>query len=338
MVPSRTRNSCSFLRGVSYLLRSFSRVRRCGRPLDFPLRLQVQTQSSCNGSCLICPYPLVRNKFKQGVMDKDLFKKIAREAAQEPLFSSLILMLQNEPLLDKRVFEFVRYFKSLGGEKECVTVTNGERIDAFDIEEIVQSGLDRLAISLNAHSRETFELINRGIDYERVMRNIDALISHDELKSKVVINFVLSELNREEIGEAVRYWVKRGVRVTVTGMSNRAGLLKDHARLSVSRRTMASFRGCGNSFASFGFDNILRGCPWPFYGMHVLFNGDVITCCHDWNRDPIVGNVAKDSLKSIWHSSQLNDIRRSILKGRYEDIAACKECSLSKRPYSLRII
>jgi radical SAM protein with 4Fe4S-binding SPASM domain len=74
----------------------------------------------------------------------------------------------------------------------------------------------------------------------------------------------------------------------------------------------------------------ILGCELPFRQMCILFNGDVIVCCHDWNRATIVGNVRTSSLKEIWNSEKMNEIRRLIVKKRYEQINSCKECSFTR--------
>lgn len=61
------------------------------------------------------------------------------------------------------------------------------------------------------------------------------------------------------------------------------------------------------------------------------FNGDAIICCHDWNRATVVGNARTSSLREIWNSEKINEIRRLILRKRYGQIDSCQECSLVKK-------
>lgn len=70
------------------------------------------------------------------------------------------------------------------------------------------------------------------------------------------------------------------------------------------------------------------GCELPFNQMNILFNGDAIICCHAWNRATVVGNVRTSSLREIWNSKEMNEIRRLILRKRYRHIDSCKECTI----------
>ena len=264
-------------------------------------------------------------------MERDLFLKIANESASEPLLSRFVCDLQNEPLLDKEIFHCVKYFKSIKANKWCALVTNGELLDNFSLTDISQSNLDELVVSLNAHSKEMYQSINNGLDYNRVMKNIGSLLSNSATKQKLVLGFVVTEQNEHEVYQAVPYWNRQGVKTRVIGLVNRAGILDSYERLRLKtgyhgnrsllrlwRRLMFRLRGT-------------IGCPLPFYHMTILFNGDAIICCHDWNRAVVVGNTRTSSLREIWNSEKMNEIRQLIVRKRYEQIDSCKECSLVKR-------
>jgi len=150
------------------------------------------------------------------------------------------------------------------------------------------------------------------------------------MRQKTKLSFVLTEQNVHEVYEATKYWKKQGVKTRVTGVTNRAGSLDNYERirlktdyygtsllLRVWRRLMSSASG-------------VMGCHLPFYHMNILFNGDAIICMEDWNRTTVVGNVRTSSLREIWNSEKMNEIRRLVLRKRYQQINSCKECSLVK--------
>lgn len=315
-----------------YLLRTYPKFLATGKCLDFLRTLQIQTQSFCNGRCLMCPYPTVSQKLEQGKIDWELFKKIADEAATQPLLATALFELQNEPLLDKRTFDCIKYIKSINPNKRCVLVTNGQILDKFSLTEIIESGLDSLAVSLNAHSKEVYQQINIGLDYDRVMNNIARLLSDENIKRKLVLSFVVIEKNAHEVPQAIRYWRKQGVRTRVIAeIANRSGALDRYEKLRLKtsyRGTPALSRLWRRLMTAAGK---VTGCHLPFCQMNVLFNGDVIICCHDWNRATVIGNVKNSSLREIWNSDQMNKIRRLMLTKQYQQLESCRDCSIVKR-------
>jgi radical SAM protein with 4Fe4S-binding SPASM domain len=313
-----------------YLIRTYIRFFLTGKSLDFPLVVQLQTQSYCNGQCAICPYPETSKKIDHGFMDEKLFDKIVDELATEKKTRTLVFALQNEPLLDSRIFDLIQKLKSKRKDIYCMLVTNGESLDKFSQEKIDESGLDQLYISLNAHSKETYKQINTGIDFEKVMNNIRSIISNPSLRQKVSIRFALNQKNAAEIQAAQEYWKKQGVRTMVSRITNRAGALRAYDSFKISNSAYTGhqlLRYWKNIMAV--LRNII-GCELPFHHMNILYNGDVIICCHDWNRSIIIGNVTTKSIKSVWNSEKINEIRRNVNKKNYSRISSCNECSLTK--------
>jgi radical SAM protein with 4Fe4S-binding SPASM domain len=313
-----------------YLIGAYSKFLAVGKCLDFPLTLLVQTQSFCNSRCSICPYPTVSKKLPQGKMEWSLFQKIIDEAASEPLLSTIVFELHNEPLLDERIFDWVKYIKSKGTNKNVVLITNGELLDRFSLTDIVQSNLDSLSISLNAHSREMYESINTGLDYDRVMSNISRILSDQTMRRKTKLGFVLTEQNQHEVCEATKYWKKQGVRTRVWGVTNRAGSVANYERL---RPKTGYYSGLGLATAWRRLTTGARhaiGCHVPFHEISILFNGDALLCSEDWNRTTVVGNVTTQSLKEIWNSKKINEIRRLLLRKKLDQIDSCRECSMAK--------
>lgn len=54
------------------------------------------------------------------------------------------------------------------------------------------------------------------------------------------------------------------------------------------------------------------GCFWPYYMLSVLWNGDVVICCRDYEGEFILGNVKNEKLKDIWNNKKTRSFRRLI--------------------------
>jgi len=255
-----------------YLSRSYIKFMSTGKCLDYPLSMQVQTQSHCNGRCTICPYQDVRNQHVQGTMTSDLHCKIIDEVGTAQFLKQVIYELQNEPLLDKRIFDWVKHFKFENPCKETVIVTNGELLNQFNSEEIIMSKLDYLIISLNANSKEMFSKINCNLDYAKIVRNIKTLLANDVLKQKIILSFVIIGQNEREVYHAVQYWHRMGINTRVMELTNRAGTLTNYEILRSKHHTYQ--QDYFSKIRQYLMSPIqLRvGCSLPFYQINVLFN------------------------------------------------------------------
>jgi len=291
-----------------------------------PILLQVQTISACNGKCPFCPYPHTSKQLPQGKMEWQIYKKIVDECVSIPSLKFFTPMLQNEPLIDKDLCKAITYFKEKdGGKTPVFLVTNGYLLDKKILEQLVNTNLDNLIISLNAHKKETYEKLMPGFKFERTLENIENLLSSDLKKMNITLRFLENVENRDEIFEAQQYWQKRGVHTEILSfISNRANRV-DIGRLKSTKTQML----LASKIKQRAFSCFSSCCILPFYQMNILFNGDILLCCNDWGRNPILGNVANNKLMDIWESEHAKNIKTKILQKNYKSIEACKGCSVT---------
>lgn len=61
-------------------------------------------------------------------------------------------------------------------------------------------------------------------------------------------------------------------------------------------------------------------CFMPWHGATIRANGDVVLCCAAGHAYPVLGNIYKESIQSIWHGPMIADIRKRFKKQlEYED-------------------
>src|SRR2546422_11035437 len=109
--------------GDSAWVRVKNRLTR--RPIPaFPRTLQIQTFTGCNADCIFCPYGQTYETQPKGKMSPELFKRIIDEAAEHEV-RRISPYLMNEPLMDRDLFDKIRYInKTIPGCKVVVT-SNG---------------------------------------------------------------------------------------------------------------------------------------------------------------------------------------------------------------------
>ncbi|RJP84785.1 MAG: radical SAM protein [Desulfobacteraceae bacterium] len=293
----------------------------------FPLKpesIQIQTHSFCNGRCLYCPYPELSHKLNQGKMDRELILKIADEVTKWDTLRQVMLMLQNEPLLDKDFFETIKYFKILNPRLNLATVTNGTLLNPSVIEQILNSSLDELMISLDAFSKQTYEKLHPGFSFEKILNSIRLLSQLKTDRLSVKLSFVLTRQNHGELPGFINFAQNNRMGWRVMHVLNRANNVNNYNEFRFSRLTWKSLK------LRLIYKYFYRACALPFSNMSVLFNGDVLICCNDWHRKAVIGNVNSESLDQIWNGEMMNYLRKQIIQKRYREISACSQCTLAQ--------
>ena len=90
----------------------------------------------------------------------------------------------------------------------------------------------------------------------------------------------------------------------------------------------------GGSITWLGMDedsvDKLKGqpCHYPFYKMFIDWDGEVIFCANDWQKERRVGNLAKQRLKDVWLGKDLNVIRKKLVKGDRSE-SPCNKCTVN---------
>jgi MoaA/NifB/PqqE/SkfB family radical SAM enzyme len=209
---------------TSYVLR-----RRC---LSFPLRIHLQTQTRCNARCAMCPHPDVSRTWTHGRMDWAFYDVIARQIAEAGGPRTVVFDLQNEPLLNQDIFSWMLHMKQRAPAARCVLITNGALLHRYAPADIEASRVDLIAVSLNAHTAETYARLNCGLEFDLVKENILRLAEVPALKTKLRLDFVETRENEHELDAATSFWRTQGVRVYRKPLSNRASALKSYVDLS----------------------------------------------------------------------------------------------------------
>jgi len=268
----------------------------------------------------MCPYSERDKSARTNVMDDDLYRQILDEISGLGTVRIVRLMLQNEPLLDRKLPDRARLAREiLGPGVEITTVTNGSSLTASTIDALADCGLDRVSVSIDSIEEETFRKIRQGLSFPRVMENTLALIERMGHR-RVGVSFLRQPENEGEEGAFARYWRGRRVRVKFGRPTNRAGLLQSFE--SVRQRPDLWMR-----LVYPVLNRFVPACPLPFYTMCVLWDGRVITCVNDWGPRDTVGDLATQTLEQVWRGEKINHYRHLLRTRRCRESLVCAGCS-----------
>jgi MoaA/NifB/PqqE/SkfB family radical SAM enzyme len=283
--------------------------------LRFPVKMQIQTVSPCNASCVMCPWPETKDTQPQGVMAQEVFERIVAEVAGRGV-ERIGLFLMNEPTLDRRLERLTAHLKAKEPATTALIFTNGLLLDGARAQALADAGMDEIDVSVIGFTAEEYGKVMKGVDFDRVMRNLDEIgeLQRQGRLGKLKLKLVCLEFPglRES---AERFTARTGLRVHLKPVTNRAGAI---------------------DLAAIGVDNAMApqpsACQRPFVKAYFLYNGDMVLCNCDWKRTTILGNVMRQSIESMWLGPILNEIRRHHLRGRFPAGSLCGRCDYPYLP------
>lgn len=183
-----------------------SRETNYAEQCPLPVNMLVEVTNACNHKCIFCAHSKMTRKV--GMMDMDLYKRIAQQAYDGGT-REIGFYMTGEPLMNNRLKEYVSYAKTLGFEYIYMT-TNGVYADPGMMRELITAGLNSIKFSINAGTAETYEKIHGRDDFERVLSNLKCLseyIKAENLDVGLFVTCIACRQNESEI-EPLRNRVK----------------------------------------------------------------------------------------------------------------------------------
>lgn len=319
LTPQKLWNA--FLIFVSfYISRIVRRPVLWGRPIS----LSFEPTTSCNLRCPECPSGLRSFHRPTGMLQGDLFRKVIDE--QEKTLAYLILYFQGEPFLNPEFLEFVRYASSK--QIYTATSTNAHYLNDENAKATVQSGLDRLIISIDGLTQETYEQYRIGGNLEKVIEGTKNVVSwKKKLASKtphIIFQFLAVRPNEHEVPELYELADELGV----DQVAVKTAQLYDYENgndLMPTNEHLSRYKKQSNG--TYALKSKLMNHCWKMWHSSVLtWDGRVVPCCFDKDADHPMGTVQDNSFDSVWRSPEYRRFRSALLKGRSE-IDICKNCT-----------
>ncbi|MBI3444668.1 MAG: radical SAM protein [Magnetospirillum sp.] len=183
---------------------------------DFPLSLDVENLNHCNFACHHCMFsskeahPDTKNRVGKRMMDLNLYKKAIDEGGERGL-AAITHGVQCEPMMHPDIVEMVSYAERRGIMDQRIG-TNGSLLTGEMSERLIDAGLARLEVSLDAATAETYKLVRKGKDaiYENIIANIHRFL---DIRAKrgtkfpiLRVSIVKMNINRHEVDQFVDYW------------------------------------------------------------------------------------------------------------------------------------
>ena len=111
------------------------------RTIEFELRRR------CNGVCPFCAASVQNEKRTDISLNEEIFYKVIKELGDINYEGRINFFINTEPLLDKRLPEFVSYAREMCPRAYLLVITNGKSLSNQKGELLISNGLDLLELN-----------------------------------------------------------------------------------------------------------------------------------------------------------------------------------------------
>ncbi|MBN2564508.1 MAG: SPASM domain-containing protein [Candidatus Eisenbacteria bacterium] len=294
--------------GAQYIAHS-ERLASC------PAALKIDISPLCNLRCTICVHAdpngnpaLEKQRFDATqMMSMDDYRRIIDEISGQAVVVSLDYL--GDPLVHPELWRMCRAASDAGLNVHICTNFSFPLSDDR-IAEIVESGLTHITVSVDGLDQRAYGLTRVGGRVDAVISNLTRLCQlrakRAQSSPEVEVQYIRFQHNLDDLERAKHVFPAMGVDRLTTFWGSL------HNYTDIDPGTYAVHRPWPRQF--------LPRCFWPYFGMVVKYNGDVIPCCNHrlgtqyTNCDDAraLGNVFRTSVRDVWNSPAYRAVRRLV--------------------------
>ncbi len=265
-----------------------------------PVLAIFQANLRCNSSCGYCNLPLNEGRYE---MTRNEIQKVFRGLYHDGL--RLVFVQGGEPLLRRDLPDILEDLNQIGFR--ATVITNGTRLTADLIRRFDAQSVS-LAVSLDTLDRARYERIRGADQLPHVLAGIDLL---NQYRCPKFLICIVSELNRDDAGDVVRFARQRGFLPVVGAYHWDVGLYGKHDPALMYERRQASgvfeqllandalppgyLRQYAKDTVSWLRGERLAPCDAGRYSIAIDASGNVSPCL----SLPYAGNLLHTSLSEI---------------------------------------
>ena len=290
---------------ILHFLKFITIWRKYKRSYDFPILFQIQTVNRCNADCQMCPYSSTTAQNDLMQMEDKLFDKLVTEIGGKNEVDLIVLSLQNEPLVDKKIVDRAKYIKTHAPKVKLELVSNGYLLKPSIVDEIY-GVFDIVTLSIHATTSKTYMKVMGGLDYQVTLNNLMHIRKSRSMRSKTTLRFVKQKQNFRELEKFKKYWNREGFAGLSFDLNSRLNAVKGMQNL---RYRVTSYQKFIIGFLKRISPYIFPSCPIPNISMYIRSNGDVVYCFNDWTEENIVGNLNSSTIYKLFIANSKHFLR-----------------------------
>lgn len=305
---------------TAYVLSLFGSVHITHRPLF----VSVEPSAICQLRCPECPVGRRQKADRstdrtQPFMPPEVFRRVLEQAA--PWAHTMQFYFQGEPLLHKDLPQMIQEAHETG--LYTIVSTNAQAMTEALAEHLAQAGLDRIIVSMDGLTDETYHAYRIGGSLERCRQALQWLrAAKRKTGNRMTIELQCLRLrtNEKEWGAFTRAYKRLGADRLVFKTAQLYDYAQGHPLMPSQPRYSRYIQGVDGLYHR---RRLHRGCLRVWSGVVVTTNGDVLPCCYDKTQAHAFGNIMDSPLHELFCNEKAMTFRRAALR---EEPVICKEC------------
>ena len=276
----------------------------------FPAVVLLDNCNACNLRCSMCDHPNMTKHRKVQLMDMGLYRKLIDEIAVENPSARVWQIFFGDPFMCRDMPERIRYAKEKG-LTDVVLNSNGMLMKPDKARAIIEAGLDAMYVGIDASRPETYEQVRVGGKYETAVANVlgyrDLLQQIGRPDQKLFVQFVISDINEDQVEEFKDFWTSHGVNVKIRPKVSWAGL--------ITANNLRDNEDVGR-----------RPCYWLMRTINICADGQAALCSVDVHCRVPCGDANTHTIKELW-AGLFAQYRQMHREGRFAELPdMCRNC------------
>tara|TARA_B100000900_G_C20550698_1_gene704626 strand:- start:44 stop:1114 length:1071 start_codon:yes stop_codon:yes gene_type:complete len=291
---------------------------------DFPLNIEMEPTYYCNLKCPFCPRKINDGERTNQHMKPEIWKKILNEMSENNL-PSLQMDHEAESMMNPKFFDMLKDATE-SGVFDTWLHTNGQMLNEKNSKRLIENGLKKLNISIDAVTKETYEKLRVGGSYEKLLKNVETFLKlkkqYNAKYLRVRVSFVEQEENFHEKKGFFDFWKnKEGINViTFQRCMDLTPFEKPDDDHKLSEKQLDDKYKNTKPFF----------CYAPWETPTIEENGKITPCLkpvRNHSKDFYIGDIAKgDTIKSSWNSEKMKNLRKLHQNGQWYKNDMCRTC------------
>jgi radical SAM protein with 4Fe4S-binding SPASM domain len=316
------------------VLSSFYLSKWTRKPIQwgYPISISFEPTTSCNLRCPECPSGLRAFSRPTGMLKDNFFKQTIDQLSPDLLY--LVFYFQGEPYLNPDFLQMVSYASSKG--IYTATSTNAHYLSDENARKTVESGLDRLIISIDGTTQDVYQQYRVGGNLNKVIEGTKKIVEwKKKLKSRtpfIFFQFLVVKPNEHQVDDIKILARECGVDEVRFKTAQVYDYQNDPNGLIPVTDKYSRYKK--DKEGNYHLKNSLSDHCWRLWHATVItWDGMVVPCCFDKDAQHKLGDLKGKSFRQIWNNDAYIQFRKQILTSR-RNIDICANCSEGTKVWS----